>query len=170
MARRFTRVTSGRRQSLWVGAEVTNASMAASVSVLLATLNAAALALRPFTIVRTRLVIHFESDQQAASEFVQAVFSTQVVTAPAAAAGITAVPTPITDTDSDFVVYQPLFSRFRIQSTVGMFQNGQDTSWLVDSKAMRKVSPDDDVAFVVENGSAFAANIAIEGRFLIKLH
>ena len=41
---------------------------------------------------------------------------------------------------------------------------------MVDSKAMRKVGLDDDLAIVVQQRVAIGAIIAMEGRFLVKLH
>ena len=173
MARRSHSRTFARpsgRQSLWLGAGLTVTTMAGGASTLLATLNAAALLLRPFTIVRSRLVIFFRSDQVATSEFVQAVLSAQVVIEVAAAAGIASVPTPLTETDADFFIYQPLMARIEALTSVGAYERGADQSWVIDSKAMRKVSTDDDVAFVGEIRGAPGANIAMEGRMLVKLH
>ena len=58
------------RQMVWLGAGILSATVSGSVATLLSMFNAAALALRPFTIVRTRLMIQIESDQSAASELV----------------------------------------------------------------------------------------------------
>ena len=40
----------------------------------------------------------------------------------------------------------------------------------VDSKAMRKVGLDDDVALVLQQRAAIGVILAVEGRFLVKLH
>ncbi len=173
MARRVIRTRCVRpagRQSLWVGLGLTTATLSASAATLVATLNAAALALRPFTIVRTHLDIFFESDQSAAGEFTGGVFSMQVVTETAAAAGIASIPTPLTETDADFFVYQGLYARLRLLSSVGFVERGADSTFVVDSKSMRKVSTDDDVALVAELRYATGANMSLEGRMLVKLH
>ena len=173
MARRMTRARFTRplaRTSLWLGAGLSITTVAGGASTLIATLNATALALRPFTIVRSRMVVFFESDQSATTEFCQAVLSAQVVTQVAAAAGIASVPTPQTETDADFFIYQGLFQRHRNLTAVGFQDMGRDQAWEIDSKAMRKVSTDDDVVFVTEIRGAPGANISIEGRMLIKLH
>jgi len=159
------------RSNVWVGAGLAISTISSGTT-LLATLNAAALALRPFTIVRTHLAIHYTSDQEAVSEFSQAVLSTQVVTETAAASGVAAIPTPIAETDADFLVYKPLFSDYQAIVTIGGFQDKiGDAQWSqVDSKAMRKVGTDDQVVFVLQQRAAIGALIALEGRMLIKLH
>jgi len=167
--RTFTRA-GGKRTSLWLAGGIPGVAVSASSSTLLGTLNAAALALRPFTIVRTRILIHFNSDQTGAAEFTQAVYSEQVVTDSASAAGIASVPTPITEANADFHVYQPLFQKFIFISGVGVQQTGHEQTFMVDSKAMRKVGIDDDLVSVVELRSATGAEISVEGRILIKLH
>ncbi len=159
------------KSKVWVGAGLVNTPIAASSSVLILVANAALLDARPFTVLRTRIGISYQSDQVAAAEFGQAVFALQVVTDSASAVGITAVPTPITEPDADFWVYQPLFQSYDQRSASGTWQrSGSGSFWMVDSKSMRKVGTDDDIVGTVENRSATGANIALEGRFLIQLH
>ncbi len=155
---------------VWFGNRLALTTVGASTSVLLGSLNAAALLARPFTIVRTRLVVWYDSDQESANEFSQAVFSQQVVTEAASTAGIGSIPTPATETDADYYVYQPLFQKLGFITGVGFDNRGADQSWVVDSKAMRKVGPDDDAVLVIENNSAVGCRIAIEGRMLVKFH
>ncbi len=172
--RRFSRggnfVRPPARSNVWIGAGFSVQTVAASSSVLLATYSASALALRPFTIVRTRLVIMFESDQDVGSERGQCVYTEQVVTQVATTAGIASVPTGITDTNADYYVYQPLFQRFRFKTAVGFAMHGNGLTWVVDSKAMRKVGVLDDIAVVIENRLATGNDIQVEGRQLVKLH
>ncbi len=171
MARRTTRfVRPAPRSNIWLSAGFADVVIGASSVVLLGVLNAAALALRPFTIVRTRMLLHYISDQSAATELSQAVMAMQVVTEVASAGGIGNVPTPITEADNDFFVYQPLFQDFLFVSGVGVQSMGSDQTYVVDSKAMRKVGPGDDVVQTIENRSAVGAAVAAEGRFLVKLH
>ena len=153
---------------IWFSAGLATTAVPASSVVLLASLNAAALGIRPFTVVRSRLLVHWRSDQQAASEFVQGVMGLQVVTEVASAGGIGNVPTPITEANSDFFVYQPLISELRVIGSAAI--NFTDGNHVVDSKAMRKVGDADDIVFTVENRSAVGAELAIEGRLLVKLH
>ncbi len=62
-----------RRQTDWFGISLGPTTVAASERLLLASLNAAALGLRPFTVVRIRLMFFVESDQSVASELVRGV-------------------------------------------------------------------------------------------------
>ena len=170
MVRRHTRTFArpAARSMIWLGAGLSSGSVPASSVVLLQVLSAVGLAFRPFTVVRSRLFYHWRSDQQAASEFVQGVTAVQVVTEVAAAGGIGNVPTPLTEPAADYFVYQPLMSELRVIGSSAI--NMTDGNYTVDSKAMRKVDIDDQIVFTVENRTAVGAELAIEGRLLIKLH
>ena len=159
-----------RRTTEWFSVGLSIATLAAD-DTLIATLNAAALAARPFTIVRTRLSVFYSSDQTAAEEFSQAVFTMQVVGQSAAAVGVDAIPNGIDDTDADFHVYQPMFTDVISLSSIGViFQNGQNFINEIDSKSMRKVGSDQDLAVVLAQRASIGAQIALEGRMLVKLH
>ncbi len=92
----------------------------------------------------------------------------QVVSDSASAAGVASVPTPITQADADFFVYESLVTSFLFASAVGISDGNQGQRF--DSKAMRKVGIDEDIVVTVENGNATdGANIAFVGRMLVKL-
>ncbi len=159
-----------RRQSLWLGIDTFTASLSGSPSAVLGgVFSAVALALRPFTIVRTRGIMFVISDQLAATESYGVGLGLAVVSDQAVAVGITAVPTPLTDKGSDlFFVYEQLFSRFEFRTSVGFESSGGAfLQW--DSKAMRKVNDDQDLALTVEN-EINGVNVTVSGRMLIKLH
>ncbi len=98
IARRSGRVFRGggaRRQTQWIGgAFLTSTIAAADTAVQVQVFNAAALALRPFTIIRTRGWLSISSDQTTTSENQELVYGVAVVTDQANAIGVTAVPTP----------------------------------------------------------------------------
>ena len=100
------------RETAWIaGAYAVNIIATATTATLVTSLNAAALAIRPFTVVRTRGLIGLRSDQAAASEEQAIGYGKAVVSDQAVAIGITAVPTPVTDSGSDyFHVYESLFN------------------------------------------------------------
>ncbi len=104
---RFPALRQGqRRESVWIGiSENLDTLSAANVAILSATLNATALALRPFTVVRTRIWMHALSDQTGAPEDYQVALGAAVVSEQASAIGVTAVPTPFTDVASDLWFY-----------------------------------------------------------------
>ncbi len=70
-----------RRETLWFNGVATSTNLAAAnTAALTAELNAAALALRPFTVVRTRVEWSVVSDQRVATEFFDAAMGWAVVT------------------------------------------------------------------------------------------
>ncbi len=165
MARVITRSrTSSVRRSLWVRYDVRADTLGGSTAVLIASLNAAALAMRPFTIVRTHIALYLTSDQAAAMEVQQCAFGLAVVSDQAVAVGVTAVPTPLTDMGSSlFFAHKVMFANASTLTdrTIG----GQYFS--LDSKAMRKVDSGSDLVITTEshdNGLILQS----AGRILIK--
>ena len=104
MARRqFARgaaAISQKRLTSWFQFQPIRVTGAAGGTIMFS-LNAAALALRPFTIVRSRFEVGIISDQTAATEDQLGAIGMAVVSDQAVAVGVTAVPTPITDMGSD---------------------------------------------------------------------
>jgi len=158
---------SMRRETLWFGHTFTDTTITAAGGTILTSANAALLALRPFTIVRTRLESFVRSDQAAAAEVFIGAYGQCIVSDQASAIGVSAVPTPVTDLSSDlWFVHQPF---------AGVFESGTGTNngwrYEIDSKAMRKVQEGEDLVTVVEFsalGSGF--NFFVGGRALVKLH
>jgi len=155
-----------RRQSTWFSigfSAVTVTSMGTFTS-----LNAAALALRPFTVVRTHVELYILSDQAAAHEFQATAFGMAVVSDQAAAVGVTAIPMPVDELGSDlWFVHRVAFADATALTDVTT--PGQ--AYSIDSKAMRKVSGDEDIVIsqqlsLVGSG----ASMLFAGRMLIKIH
>ncbi len=174
MARHFTRRIHGQnrevRESVWFGftpAETTLA--AADTATLVFVLNTAALALRPFTVVRTRGMWGLRSDQQAASENYSASMAMSVVSEQASAIGVTAIPTPETDRGSDlFFVYESAAGALGFDVD-GSLERGKWREF--DSKAMRKVDISQDIVWSVETSSISSGVIThLSARMLVKLH
>jgi len=156
-----------RRQTLWLGGSLTTTTVATGTSVLVTVLNAAALLLRPFTVIRSRGLLMWESDQSAAGERPVGAVGEIVVTDVATGVGVAAVPTPVTDDESDWFWYQTLMMTLLVAPTgtgPGQIQ------YAVDSKAMRKVDTGDDVAMVVQNSSGVGAILTSYIKLLVKLH
>jgi len=131
-------------------------------------LNAAALALRPFTIVRTRMELQLRSDQAAAIEFQRASFGLAVVSDQAVAVGVTAVPTPFTDMGSDlWFVHQNLWG-----DESNLTDRTRPSTYVtIDSKAMRKVDIGQDIVVVAEFGTGGGgAILGAAGRMLVKVN
>ncbi len=169
--RRIRGVSRQVRETMWISVAAANTSIAsASTAVLVGSLNAAALALRPFTIVRVRGFIHLASDQEGSDENYSASIGYAVVSDQASAIGVTAVPTPETDRGSDlFFVHETLAGRFIFVSGLTAFETFPNRTF--DSKAMRKVNDDSDMVIVLETSSVSSGVQFFDAaRVLIKLH
>jgi len=174
MARRHSRVSFTRpppRTKIWVGAGVGQTTLGGSAKTLVVLLGSGGLALRPFTILRTRMLLTFESDQEAATERATLSYGEIVVTEAAAGVGITALPDPSGisgDADADWYVWQAAQVTFQHKSSVGTLL--PMVEYVIDSKAMRKVGPDDQVVGVASMETAAGGLMFLNGRQLIQLH
>jgi len=161
------RIRSPKRIAIWAFVDVSETAIAAGAAVLLGTGNAALNALRPFTIVRSRGII-FVSD---ATGVALSVYAEEVIDETQATGGIGVIPTPVTESDSsEFYVYQPVATTGYQVAGAGAADIFSGKTFMYDSKAMRKVGPDETTASVIENTSANALSVTVFGRFLIKLH
>ncbi len=162
-------VKGAKRETQWLAIASTQVSMGAVGGQLLNSLNAAALALRPFTVVRVHLRVHLESDQIAATEFQAAAIGMAVVSDQASAIGVTAVPTPTTDSGSDlWLLHKFMTSSVMVGAADG---NIVGLGFDIDSKAMRKVEDGSDLVLVTEfDAIGSGVTVTTLGRFLIKLH
>ena len=158
-----------RRETRWGTVPTGEVTLSGAPSVAIVTsLTADFLALRPFTIIRVRGMMSIHPDQIVATEDYSVSYGWAVVSEQAATIGVTAVPTPVADRDSDlWFVYESLIDRVHFGSDTGFRSIGIRKEF--DSKAMRKVEDGENVVTVVENELAGATVITM-GRFLIKLH
>ena len=175
MARRFTRgVNRGaKRQTSWFDIVPVSVVHTAGSAILLASLTSAEKARRPFTIVRTHLAFQFGTDQLIASETFGLGIGMCVVSDQAAAVGVSAVPTPITDLASDlWFIHQIAMGELLFGSGIGFIEDaGPATTVLIDSKVMRKVNDDQDIILVSEGlGLDSGFGLTVAGRLLIKEH
>ena len=175
MARRFSNLRSNMvragRKTFWLSGTAGSTAVAgASTAVITTSLNAAALALRPFTIVRTRGYFSIVTDQASASENQFGHFGAIVVSDQAVTVGVTAVPTPATDSQSSWYVYEATADRFFFHTSAA--QNIHTVRMTeIDSKAMRKVEEGQDIITVVESAAVSDGFLAFDfTRTLIKLH
>ncbi len=162
-----------RRETLWLAAAATTTTLAgAGTQVLILSLNAAALALRPFTVVRTRGSLLVRSDQETVSESFNAAVAKLVVSEVASTLGITAIPTPVTDASDDmFFLFEEWMGFVLAAANVEKTFSGAFQPQQIDSRAMRKVADGEDVVTVVERGAiGSGAILHYVDRMLIKLH
>jgi len=161
-----------RRETAWLGGVTVRSTLAAgSTSILQSSLNAAALASRPFTVIRVRGVMFVKSDQAAANEFQDVAYGNAVVSDQAVAIGVTAVPTPDTDDASDlWFVYKRILNEMLFSDATGI-NSPYGIFGEFDSKAMRKIEDGQDLVEVVETGPLSSGVVVTTyARTLIKLH
>ena len=134
-----------------------------------------------FTLVRTRgeFVAQLRSASAIANGFSGA-FGIGIVTDAAFAVGVTAVPTPVTEADSDSWLYHRFFSCIAGAPIAGAAMQDEDAvnptgaavRFEVDSKAMRKTGEKESTIYaaieVTELGTA-AIDIMFNSRLLFKL-
>ncbi len=161
-----------RRDTIWIGVTATSSAVNGPNGVLLFTgLGAAALALRPFTVVRVRGMHHVSSDQEVSDELQMIALGFAVVSDEALAAGVASVPTPFTELGSDlWFSHNILTTEFLLGSAVG-FSGDFGVSGEFGSKAMRKVEDGQDIALVAETSSFSSGTLYQKaGSILLKLH
>ena len=164
--RRFAR--GPRRSSLWLEISPVLTTLTTPGGTITNAANAAILAQRPFTVVRTIMEFQLVSDQAAAVEEQAVAFGMAVVSDQALAIGVTAVPTPGTDAGSDLFFFHKYM--FADESNLTDRTKG-GSRYSVQSRAMRKVDEDSDIAIVAELQTiGFGARLFSAGRMLIKLH
>jgi len=171
MARR-SRVRPAPKTKVWLGLGLADTTIVASGDAVVASLNAAALSLRPFTIMRTRALLSWESDQLAADEAPLAAFGMGVFNDTAVALGSTGIPDPDPvsgDPNASWFVHRGLQCSQTLATAIGFVSPGA-AHFEVDSKAMRKVGDQEDVAVVISEINAFGAIFSMIGRILIQLH
>jgi len=166
--RRSGFVASRRRTTQWFGIDL-SATIVADASTQIGSLNAAALLARPFTVMRTRLWYHVESDQTAASEVATGALGMIVANDQAVAAGSGSIPDPVASSDAPFFVWEPFTNSFILGDATGFVEPG-GTDIVVDSKAMRKVGANEDVSVIIEETNGVGINVFLTGRMLVALH
>ena len=163
--RRGSRVVTQKRLTSWFFFDVVATTQAGAGSAIVYSLNAPALLLRPFTVVRTRFEFQLRSDQSAAIEFQEAAYGFAVVSDQAVGVGVTAVPTPLTDMGSDLWFLHKII--FGDESAL-TDRTRSSTRVTVDSKAMRKVDIGQDIVGVMESAGGLILTTA--GRMLVKVN
>ena len=153
----------------WAFLAPTSTSIETSTAVLIAQSNAALDAKRPFTVLRTHILVSIATNQLIADESQFGAFGVCVVTDQASAIGVTVIPTPITDIGSDsWFAHQLVAAALLFGDATGFASPGR-ANFFLDSKAMRKVNDDQDVVMVAETAAISSGiNFQIAGRILIK--
>jgi len=123
----------------------------------------------PETLIRAVGLLSVQSDQVAAAERPFGAIGLAVVSDQAFAIGVTAVPTPYTDAASDLWAMHAYWAAPMAFGDATGFANIA-TEVRFDSKAMRKISPDQTLVLVVENGNtAHGCFFRLDARILSKV-
>jgi hypothetical protein len=121
------------------------------------------------TIIRSLGLFTVQSDQTAGDEEPFGAVGVAIVSDQAVAIGVTAIPTPYTDATSDLWLLHQFWAAPLAQDSAAAFGD-ISRQYELHSKAMRKLSPDETVVLVVENGSASAGVLFnLDMRILAKL-
>ncbi len=161
-------ISSNRRTQWTASADIAGyTTLAAAASVLDQTLSNAV----QTTVMRTRGSISVLSDQIITSEEPFGAIGMCIVSDQAAAVGISSIPTPMTEAESDlWFVHEFFYAPVTFVTAVGMGDISQ--TFHFDSKAMRKVAPNEtifgSVSAETEVGAATLAFVA-DTRMLVKL-
>ncbi len=143
------------RDTFWFSssqtAEIAVAANVAVLATLATSTNLADLHVVNGTIVRTRGVVLWFSDQSAAQETPTAAVGIRLQNQRAATAGVASVPRPFSEPDLDWFVWQALLG-FSVNTVNAIGQGLQRST--IDSKAMRKVKDGHSLIEVIENVSA----------------
>ena len=158
-----------RRATFWAGSAIDTApsAVAAATTIHDQTLIGTD---DPETVVRTRGIFTVETDQTTAAEFPFGAIGMAVVNNQAVSVGPTAFPSPYTDSDSDlWFLHQFWAAPVRIGTdATGIYRAAYQVEF--DSKAMRRLTGDESIVVVVENGSAAnGAQYNLSFRMLLKV-
>ena len=170
MARRLHSVRSrgARRATSWVRTDIVSGTtawkaLAGSTSVI----DQSFITDDPVTLIRARGNVVADTDQVAAGEHSFGAFGIAIVSAQAFAIGITAIPTPLTDASSDlWFVHGYWDAAISLADGTGIANTSRRVDF--DSKAMRKLTPDETVVMVIENGSTTGVVYRFDFALLIK--
>ena len=175
LGRGFSPLRQGqRRQTIWIASADVTAVTAIGGGVIVFDQLFSEAALRtigasPSTIVRTRGQLWVQSDVSNAQERPFGAMGFSVVSDQAAAVGVTALPAPISNEDSDlFFVYES-WQAATVVSDAGFTNPMYQYSF--DSRAMRKIEDGDAIVVVLENAAlgGIGAQYILKFRMLLKL-
>ena len=170
-SRRFAAGSTPRRQTEWIAATVNFTDFTASAtSTLLSFSQAALIDLVPFTIIRSVGVMTVAFDTNfITNQLYSGAAGMQVIGDQARAAGVAASASPFSDASDDSWFYHQFFH--------GIIDDRADSdlvvskSWIIDSKAQRKVVDGESIVFKVQGGGeADGFDVAVGLRILCKLH
>ena len=150
--RGFVRGT--KRKTFWLGTVQVSAetALAAATASLHGSLNAAALALRPFTIVRTISDFWVASDQIVATEQPFGAIGVALADDRAIAAGAGSLPRAYGENaDSSFLFHQFWAAKSFVAGTPATYSPNAWSYFHADQRGQRKIAIGDDIGWVIHN-------------------
>ncbi len=169
MARgRVVRRSGPRRKSIWIApALATYVGVAGGGATLISSFDPDAAGLPSPTIVRTRGFVSVQPTSVAADLEITGAMGIGIVSDQAFIAGVASIPEPFTDADWDgWYVHQMFNYKFQFSDATGF--NFPRWDFEIDSKAMRKIGPNETIVVVAESFTG-GMDIAISHRTLLKL-
>ncbi len=167
---RFPRAAPrSRRKTHWVGPpDQGTINVGSGASVIIGSFEPAASFMLAPTIVRTRGEVSLLPTSPAADLAISGAFGIGIVSNDAFAAGATSIPGPWSDPDwGGWFVWQSFFKKLEFADASGL-NYPFNSSYQVDSKAMRKAESNETVVLMAES-QAGAFSIAMHVRLLFLL-
>ncbi len=119
------------------------------------------------TVLRIRGMFSWQNDQASASEVNVGAIGIIRVEEPAATVGISAIPVPGTDADSDWIWHSYFADKYEFQTAAG-FDPRKMNQIVVDSKAMRRINGEQRFVIVIENQAAQGIQFVWHMRMLVQ--
>ncbi len=132
-------------------------------SVLLSSLSPEA----PLTVIRTRGWCSFKPTDPSVNGEFRGAYGLMVVSNEALGIGVTAIPGPWDDPDGDWMVWRSFAGTWDVTTDVGRALTA--VSFEIDSKAMRKVGPNESIVTLVESQGGGSFGFFTGVRKLLKL-
>ena len=168
-ARSFVRTRAPKRKTVWIGtATGVQVTVGSGLSVIHSSFNPAALSILAGTVVRVRGLAQFFMTAFGVDRTIHGAYGLAVVSDEAFAAGAGSIPRPHDDDDwPGWLVHGYYSAHLQFQSATSelVFPH----QYVIDSKAMRKVGPNETLVWVVEDNSSTSTQAVIQARVLIKL-
>ncbi len=170
MARRQfpVRARVAKRQKVWVGtADQGEIAIGSGLSVIISSFAPDVLSILKATVVRTRGIFEVHPTAFGADLSYGGAYGLGIVSDEAFAAGAASIPRPFDDDDwAGWLVHGFYGGHLEFQSGVGIMMSLDPV--VIDSKAMRKVGPNETLVWVVES-QAGAVQVRIHARVLMML-
>ncbi len=163
-----TRARAPKRKTIWVGtADQSVITVAGGASVIISSFAPDALSILAATVVRVRGFAIFFPSAFGADLNYSGAYGLGIVSDEALAAGAASIPRPFDDDDwTGWLVHGYFAGHLEFQSAVGETQ--LPFGYHIDSKAMRKVRPNEALVWMVES-QVGAVTVNIQARVLMML-